>query len=228
MSDRGYIVGSGFIGGDAGRDLFSLIWADNLERNPDCCARKVVVVCARGQAPPLRQSWIQLIKCEGDLGHIRDQNEDRKTFTLEGWPATLAATALIAYNDECDLLFIEQDCLPFGAFVSKLYDEIGDGGCIMGNLSTQPCAQALMLIRHWFIPELVHGYIGKKISNRKLQGEQAFQQMEREMPGKFRRMSFGFDRDRPAEGFASQKGKVCYFQQISTAEVAELKENGLL
>jgi hypothetical protein len=110
-----------------------------------------------------------------------------------------------------------------------MYGEIRDGvGCIMGSLSTQPCAQSLFLVRHWFIPELVHGYLGKKIKEKKLQGEQAFDQMDKEMNGKFQKFSFGFDRDRPPEGLASMKDKTFYIQQISFDEVNKLRELGFI
>jgi hypothetical protein len=225
MSQR-YIVGSGYIGGDAGRGLFSLIWASNLERNPDCNACQVIIICSRNEFPPLHQEWIKLIRLEGDLGHICRDNSHKHQ--IEGWPMAVMTGAMLAYNDESDFIFIEQDCLPFGNFVSRMYEEIGEAGLIMGSLSHQPCAQSLFLVRHWFIPQFVHSYLGKKINERKLQGEQVFTQMEQEMPGKIKRFSFGFDRDRPPDGFESMKGKTWYVQQVSVDEVARLKDCGFI
>jgi len=227
MNDGKYIVGSGYIGGDRQREDFFKLWIRNLERNADFNPRHLFVVCARGQSPADERPWMTKVKIAGDLGHIC--RNDSQRHQIEGWPAALMTLMLIAYNDERDLIFIEQDCLPFGGFVSQLFSEMRDGvGCIMGSLSTQPCAQSLMLIRHWFIPELVHGYLGKKIKERKLQGEQAFEQMEKEMNGKFQRFSFGYDRDRPPDGFESMKGKVWYAQQISMDELATLKQLGMI
>lgn len=226
MNDGKYIVGSVYIGGDRQREDFFKVWLSNLERNPDFNPRHAFVVCARGESPADERPWLTKIELAGDLGHI---NAPSHKHQVEGWPTTLMTLCLLAYSDERDLVFVEQDCLPFGNFITTLFTEIRDGvGCVMGNLSTQPCAQSLMLIRHWFIPELVHGYLGKKLKEKNQQGEQAFEQMEREMVGKFQRFSFGFDRDRPPDGFASMKGKPWYLQQISLDELTKLKECGFV
>ena len=226
MTGRNYIAVSGYIGGDSGRDEMAKIWLKNLDGNPDFSPQKIVVLCSRGERPPVHCGITDFIVCKGDLGHI---NAPSHRHQVEGWPIALMTGLLVAYNNESDAIFLEQDCLPFGPFVSQMYSEIRDGvGCIMGNLSTQPCAQSLMLIRHWFIPELVHGYLGKKIACKGLQGEQAFSEMDRDMHGKFQRFSFGWDRDRNPKGYADDVGKVCYYQQNSFAEIAQMKECGLL
>jgi hypothetical protein len=226
MSDRNYIGISGYIGGDPGRDEFAKIWLKNLDQNPDFNPQKIVVLCSRGERPPIHCGITDFIVCKGDLGHI---NHPSHRHQVEGWPVALMTGLLVAYNNESDAIWIEQDCLPFGPFVSQMYSEIRDGvGVLMGSVSIESCAQALMLVRHWMIPELVHGFMGKKIGNKHIHGEDAFSQMEKEMNGKFQRFSFGYDRDRPPEGFASMKDSVWYLQQISFDEVRQLRELGFL
>lgn len=222
-----YIAGSGYIG-CPGRDALAKVWLKNLDANPDFNPEKIIIICSRGDRPPIHCSITDFIVLKGDLGHIWDNVADRKTYTLEGWPAAMLACAMIAYNNESDFIYIEQDCLPFGPFVTKMYEEIGEAGLISGNLSTQPFAQSLFLLKHCFIPEFVHFYLCRKIANRKEQGEQIFEMMEKEMTGRVRRFSFGFDRDRPPGGFESVKDQVFYVQQTSLDEQAKLRELGLL
>lgn len=227
MNVTPYIVGSGFIGGNKPADDFYETRNSHLERNGDFKPEHMYVICARGESPPDERDWITKIKLKGDLGHIcRDSSQKHQ---IEGWPMVVMTTAMIAYQNECDFIFIEQDCLPFGPFISKMYEEIREGvGLIMGNTAHQPCAQSLFLLRHWFIPEFVWLYLGMKLKDRKQQGEQAFVKMEGETSGKVQRFSFGFDRDRPPEGFASMKDKVWYLQQISVDELTKLKESGFI
>ena len=221
-----YVIGSGYIGGDQGREEFYRIWVSNLERNPDVKPAHCFVICSRGESPVDERHWIRKLELNGDLGHIcRDHSQRRQ---IEGWAADVMATAMLAYIDESDFLFIEQDCLPFGPFVSQMFRELGEEGMIFGSNSWMPSAQSLFLVRHAFIPDFVHAYLGKKIRDKKLGGEQAFKELEAEFPGKCKRLSFGFDRDRPPEGFASMRGKVWYVQQISQAEIGQLRETGFI
>ena len=222
-----YVIGSGYIGGDKGREKFYDIWAENLYRNPDVDAAHTYVSCSRNQEPPRDDYWITKIKVNGNLGHIC--RDDSQRHQLEGWACDVMLTALIAYNDESDFLFIEQDCLAFGPFVSTLQKECGEEGMIFGSNSWMPSAQALFYVRHAFIPEFVHTYLGKKIKDRKIGGEDAFKQIETEYGSKIKRMSFGFDRDRP-KGWLEEvaSGKPCYLQQISLAEITQLRNSGAI
>lgn len=216
-----YIAISGYIG-NAGRDEFSKIWLRNLDKNEDFHPEKIFVLCSRGERPPIHCGITDFVVCKGDLGHIHWPNHKHQ---IEGWPVALIAGLMVAYNCECDAIFVEQDCLPFGPFVTRMYSEIRDGvGIIMGKLSNQPCAQGLMLIRHWMIPELAAGFLNRKIKDKNVTGEDAFAQMENEQPHKFQRFSFGYDRDRPF----NVKDPVFYIQQVTTDELTSLKDAGLL
>ncbi len=220
-----YVIGSGYIGSSMAHNQFFKLWCENLFRNPDVNPSKIVVSCSKDQSPRSFPDFVQLIRVSGNLGHICRDGSQRHQ--IEGWAADVMITALIAYNDESDFLFIEQDCLAFGPFVSKLQQECGDEGMIFGSNSWMPSAQSLFYVRHAFIPEFVHSYLGKKIRDRKIGGEDAFSQIQSEFGSKINRMSFGFDRDRPPEGFDSMKqGEPWYIQQISLAEIQALRESG--
>lgn len=221
-----YVIASGYIGSDLRRNEFFNIWASNLFQNRDVNPSKTIVICSKDQEPYHRPDFIQFIKVSGNLGHICRDGSQRHQ--LEGWACDVMIGALVAYDDESDFLYVEQDCLPFGNFVSALQGECGEEGMIFGSNSWMPSAQSLFYVRHAFIPEFVHCYLGKKIRDRKIGGEQAFAEIQSEFGKKIKRTSFGFDRDRPPEGFGSMKGKVWYVQQIQPAEIDELRKHGFI
>ena len=219
-----YVIGSGYIGADKAHQDFFEIWWNNLGRNPDVNPSKTFVVCSKDQHPYYVPSWIQKLQLSGNLGHIcRDSSQRHQ---IEGWPVDMMIGALLAYDDESDFLFIEQDCLPFGPFVTKLQEECGNEGMIFGSNSWMPSAQALFYVRHSFIPVLVREYLDHKLRDRKAGGESIFAEIEKKYK-ECKRMSFGFDRDRPPGGFESMKpSDVWYVQQIQIAEIAKLRECG--
>jgi hypothetical protein len=223
-----YVIGSGYIGSSMAHNQFFDIWCRNIMKNPDLNPSKIVVCCSKDQAPTSCPHFVQLIRVSGNLGHIcRDSSQRHQ---LEGWACDVMITALIAYNDESDFLFIEQDCLAFGPFASTLQKECGEEGMIFGSNSWMPSAQSLFYVRHAFIPDFVHKYLGKKIADRKIGGEDAFSQMQNEFGARVKRMSFGFDRDRPPGGFSSMTNEPApwYVQQISLAEIKQLRDCGLI
>lgn len=223
-----YLCGSGYIGGDKARQDFYLMRNRLLDQNTDFNPTRMLVICSRAQRPPPHgHHWIQEILLQGNLGHICRDGQGNFRHHLEGWACDVITLALLAYNDESDFLFIEEDCLPFGRFVSQLQEECGNEGMIFGSNSWMPSAQSLFYVRHSFIPDFVHAYLGKKLRDRKMGGEQAFAELEREFSGKVKRMSFGFDRDRPPGGFASMRPEdIWYVQQISLEELRQLRECG--
>jgi hypothetical protein len=221
-----YVITSGFIGKELAQQKFFKVWSDNLLSNPDVNPAKIFVICSRGDAPRNCPALIDLIRISGDLGHIcRDASQKHQ---LEGWACDVMIGALLAYNNESDFIFIEQDCLPFGPFISRLNLECGDIGMIFGYNSFMPSAQSLFLVRHAFIPQFVSDYIQAKVANAKAGGEDIFANMEKRHGGGIcKRVSFGFDRDRPPGGFEVMlKDSVWYLQQITVAELEKLRECG--
>lgn len=221
-----YVISSGYIGADLAHNQFFDIWVRNLCNNPDVNPSKIFVICSKDQSPKSCPDFVQLIKVSGNLGHICREASQRHQ--MEGWATDMMIGALLAYDDESDFLFIEQDCLPFGPFVTQLQKECGDVGIIFGSNSWMPSAQSLFYVRHSFIPQFVCDYLYHKIKDAKAGGEYIFSELEKKHgAGMCKRMSFGFDRDRPPGGFESMKKEdVWYIQQIQIAEVVKLKECG--
>lgn len=170
-----------------------------------------------------------LLQLEGNLGHVGDLLNGTKKHELCGWSGAVLALAMIAYCNETDLIYKEQDCLAFGPWVDQMYADLGDKGMVFGrkmiNAPYMPCAQSLFLIRHRFIPEFVKRYIelGPENSQDNLP-EHKFAKLEAAHPQHYARLSFGYDRERPI----NFDDKVFYAQKLSRNELEELKRRNLI
>jgi hypothetical protein len=161
----------------------------------------------------------------GDLGHVHDLNNHRKPYHFCGWSISFVTLALIAYANETDFIYREQDVLAFGPWVERMYAEIGDAGMIFGKAKCMPAVQSLVLCKHEFIPEFVRLFMGTGSEQIKSnEGEIKFMRLEQENPGKFARYSFGCDRDRPLP----LKDDCFYAQHLTGDELRQIVKAGLL
>lgn len=163
--------------------------------------------------------WIEL---EGNLGHTHDLTNGRKPYEWCGWSMGFFTLAMLAYCNESDFCYKEQDCLAFGPWLDRMYSDLGNKNCVFGDSKhrdTQACAQSLVLVRHYFIPEFVRLYLGtgdERIKENEC--ELKFARLEKEHPDHFCRLSFGVDRDRPLPFDA----EVWYAQHFTESEMLEL------
>lgn len=217
-----YVIGTGFYNPSGSKaQEFYPIWYANTYRhaNPE----RVLVLANGGShmAATAPGNWVYL---DGNLGHAHDLSAGRKPHVMCGWSAAFVTLAMMAYSDERDFIFKEQDCLAFGPWVETMYHEIGDRGMIFGS-NRYACAQAIVLCRHAFIPEFVRLYMGEGSEQAKSnECELKFARLERQHPDLFGRFSFGVDRDRPIPYDA----EVFYVQQIQPGELAELRRRILI
>lgn len=217
-----YMIGTGYYEKpETPRSDFFSIWFQNTMRHAQ--PERVVVLANGGSkidgAPG---QWISMA---GNLGHAHDLSEHRKPHVMCGWSAAFVTLAMLAYFDECDFIFKEQDALAFGPWVERLYEEIGTRGMIFGDNKEFACSQSVVLIRHAFIPEFVRLYMGTGSEQEKSnECELKFKRLEQANPEQFGRFSFGCDRDRPIPYDA----EVFYAQQLSGEELAEMKRRELI
>jgi len=222
MSDRKYTIGTGYHCRPGQTfEKFYQTWWDNTHKyaNP----AKVLVIASGGNAPKgFPGSWLKL---QGDLGHVHDLNNHRKPYHFCGWSMAFITTALVAYMNETDFIWKEQDVLAFGPWPEKMYAEIGEAGMIFGSARIMPAVQSLVLCKHWFIPEFVRLFLGSgSEQDKENEGEQKFVRLEKQNPKLFARYSFGYDRDRPF----NMKDPVWYAQHLSGKELTMLVKAGLL
>lgn len=164
---------------------------------------------------------------DGDLGHVHQfigKKLPAKDNELSSWEASVLTLAMHAYTNECDFIFLEQDCLAFGDWIGQLYKELADAGkqMLFGKSRCMPCAQSLFIVKHRFIPSFVAEYI--IAGNNHRLGEDKFVHLEKHNPGAVGRFAFPFDRDRPLDYTLP----VWYGQKFSCAELENMKTLGLI
>lgn len=153
-----------------------------------------------------------------------------KPYSLCGWSASVLTLALLAYQNETDLIYKEQDCLAFGPWVERMYSELGDGQMIFGkkheSAPFMPCSQSLFLIKHAFLLTFISDYLalGTDADHGNLPETKFVRIEEKHGTEKIKRISWGCDRERPIPYDAD----VFYCQQIQPDEMQELKKRGLI
>ena len=225
---RPYIIGSGYFSRGKLTDAegFYRVWWKNKMRFSQ--PKRIIIIAHGGcYASPtvMRECPADWIHLDGDLGHIHQLVRGEKPFNYSGFTMTLLTLALLAYQDECDLFFCEQDMLAFGPWPATIYGECGDAKVCYGTGQMMPAFQSLMLIKHEYIPQFVHNYLGAGIERSKEnEGEQKHARLAKEHPNDYRTFSFPFDRDRPLD----LSLPVFYAQQLTAEELTMLKNSGLL
>lgn len=214
-----YLLGTSYFTRDAKRDeWFYLLWlANNMACKGDWRLQTIEVAGSKIPA----SIGVQL---KGDLGHQSHIVDGKKPYRFCSWSATFAALAMIAYCDESDFIYKEQDCLAFGPWVEKMYEDLGDGGIVFGKQANGDATVSLALIRHSYIPEFVSWFMGSEAENTHENcAELKFKRYKESNP-MARYLSFGFDRDRPLDYAAP----VWYAQKFTPAELLKMREEGLI
>lgn len=222
MTRHTYHVVTGYHA-STGKDALFKTWLDNTLRYSH--PKRITVVADSGSVVPFNHEILLNINLSGNLGHFMELVEGKKPYALNGWSGAMLVGAMIAYCDESDMVWKEEDCLAFGPWAEKMYDELGGAKAIWGSCSFMPCEQSLFLVMHDQIPEFVQHYLDGPPQNRSGEfGEDKFKRMEENFPEKYRRFSFGCGRDRPIPW----DDEIFYFQQAKREDVEEAIKRGLL
>ena len=225
-------IGSSFYdkgkNGDEFRRAFAQLWYYNTMAAQPKPER--VIVISEGGSKPFCAEGVDTVNLTGDLGHCEDLVYGRKPHAHSSWSISMCAAALLAYDNETDFLYKEEDCLAFGPWVEQMYKDMGDGVMVFGAKHTSPpwmaCSQSLFLVAHRFIPTFVVCYLAAgNDRDRHNLGEKKFETLEAKFgKDKIKRLSFGVDRERPIPWDAP----VFYAQQFTQAELDEAKRRGLI
>lgn len=223
----GLIIGTGEY---KQHEFMRKLWDANTDTRRQGMPRYDVVRIAVGcQFAERIDAYGQNIMLKGNCGHVGDLLSHAKSHDLCGWSSAVLALAMIAYCNESDFIYKEQDCLAFGPWIEQMYSDMGDRGMVFGRPMQSepwmPCAQSLFLIRHRFILEFVMRYLelGTDADVTNLP-EHKFVKLEAAHPQHYARLSFGYDRERPI----NFDDKVFYAQKLSPSELNELKKRNLL
>src|ERR1700722_19775710 len=133
---------------------FSKLWYTNTKKHfPNS---PIITICVDGNYPAYESN--NTIKLSGNLGHVGDLLHGRNTYTHCGWSAAVIAGVMLAYCNETNAAWKEQDVLCFGSPQYQMERQLCDGGIIFGASQLHACAQSLFLIEHSYIPEFVRLY----------------------------------------------------------------------
>ena len=227
-----YTLGTGFHdhGGQECYRNEARRWFVNTRRftNP---VQTVVVSQGASIWPNEAREGVEVLSLNGDVGYVQDLIQRRKPHHFNGGECAIMTLALIAYTNETDLLFQEQDCLAFGPFVERMYSDLGSGGIVHGPEMRQHrgfIGFSLFLIRHSFIPEFVRYYLGTESGASEVSLETKILRMDNSDPSNWKPLSFGYDRERPI----NFDDPVFYFQPVvdrhNPPELVALRVKGLL
>jgi hypothetical protein len=215
---------------------FANLWHDNTEKYMPSAEKhlitQIVVLGNGGTYPGVfnRVRRYSGVTVNGNLGHVHDLIHGKKPYEFCGWSANVITAAMLAYSDESDLIYKEQDCLAFGPWIEQMYADLGDGKMIFGRKMKGPpwmqCGQSLILIKHDFIPAFVASYLsmGRDGDIHNLP-ERKFERLEEKFgKGIVKRLSFGYDRERPI----NFDDPVWYAQKFTAQELDELRKRNLI
>lgn len=227
-----YLLGTGYHEGSLKDYEFIFKWAQNIERY---ATPKPTIVMTMSTGPiavdcsDFLTCDFRSISCNHNLGHVGHIIHGEKNNQLCGWSASFIGLAMVAYNSGLDFVFQEQDCLAFGDYIGQMYRDLGEyGQMVFGAKMTSPpfmsSAQALVLIKHGYIPTMIRNYIVQGPDGLASLPEQKFSGIEEMDWPHVRRLSFGVDRERPIVWDAP----VWYAQKFTSDELEEAKHRNLL
>jgi hypothetical protein len=236
-----FLIGTSYFNGgscDSFAARFMPVWAASIARQAATQKPKKVIITGVGDSckPAVHQPLHDIcevlwVPSEENLGHVENllgKREPKSDHQYCGWSTDILTLALLAYRENADLVFCEQDCLLFGDCIGRMYRDIGNRGMVFGSFiengrHRMECAQSLFLVRHWCLPRFVHDYIslGDDRDVSRLP-ENKFAKMEKTWPNLYGRHSIPGDRARPIRLDVLP----CSYQQITPEELEWLKQKG--
>lgn len=220
------LIGSGFYASsqsdfDKKVDFYMTKWLPNV-------GDRDVVIVDNSEAPvPKLESTgrVRVIEVMKNLGHVGDwvdKPERGVPPLLLGWSMSWILPAQIAYCEGRDFIYQESDCLAFGFWEKRIYQDAESKGLqmVFGDGSKwSSTEQSLMLIRHGFILEAIRLYMSILQPDSVLLPENKHELTERENPSKIGRHSLPGGRNRPIPFGAP----AWYAQKFTDEELAQLK-----
>jgi len=175
----------------------------------------------------LSKASLRHLKFNHNLGHVGDWI-GRPSPKLLGWSMSWIIPAMIAYSEQKDFLYIEQDCLCFGNWLETLAKEVRDRN-LKAAFGTAPfsiaaCEQSLFWVRCDFIPDFISQYIAIPESDSEKLPEQKFQELLMRPDSWIATFNLKVCRSRPLP-FDST---AWYAQKFSIEEMSELRARKLV
>jgi hypothetical protein len=218
-------------------DLFEIWWNNTISTTMRTVPEKIYIINSGGNMPEekKRGDWIDL---NYNLGHVCDCMPAGRMpgkHAICGWSMGVLMGAFLAYSNNCDLVYKEQDCLAFGPWAEALGSVLRDGVKITtGKLSSDlpfKVEQSLFGVKYDYLLPFVYQYLNIPEADYITVPEHKWLHLiENVWKEKFAYLPFGYGRQRPV----NYKDTVFYVQhdpvsrKISEAEFNKLKQNGLI
>jgi hypothetical protein len=161
---------------------------------------------------------IKVLETYDNLGHVGDYIHNRKHGRWCGWTSAVVFGMMHAYVKNVDFIYKEQDCLAFGNYIQRMYNDCEGFDIAYGSCRVMGVAQSLFLVKRNAIPDIISSlaYDEDKVVLPEIKFAR--------LPVKQTRLSFGYDRDRPWNPTDSE----FYIQQISTQDFTQLEAHNLV
>lgn len=213
-------------------DFFD-IWYHNTMKY--CKPEAIYVLNVASKVIPREKYDTKWIDFTFNLGHAHhlDKN-DYPHKKIGGWSMSFMMGCLLAYSNDSDLIFKEQDCLGFNNWVAQLYADAKseDVSAVVGrqqDATGQILEQSCFLVKHELLLPFLVSYISVERNDGGpgfLRTEGKFRYvMDNFLPGKIGHTTMGYGRARPDK---FDKDENFYMQKIQPHEVKQLCELGLL
>lgn len=213
-----YVIGTGYFdNGKTSADFFKT-WMTNTLRF-SVPTDIVVVNAASKPLASLGGTWLNMMH---NYGHVKAMAPGEK---YGGWWLGFMMSALTAYHHDADFIYKEQDCLAFGPWVDRLYEDGRTAHVVVGRFNHKyRIEQSLVLVRRKFIPELIMMYLSINDTDVNLRPELKFLQIMSTRPGCMVCTSMGCGRNRPIP----YNDKCFYAQKLSASELGFLASRQLI
>lgn len=217
-----YVIGTGYYGTKPEHAMFFNTWMRNTLRYTKAVKENIVVVNAASQpASSFGGTWLNMRR---NYGHVKQMPEGEK---YGGWWTGFMLAAMHAYHHGCDFIYKEQDCLAFGPWVERLYEDQRNTGAkvLVGRFKHKyQIEQSLVLVMRKAIPELLRVYMNIYETDVALRPELKFLRIMKRFPKFMQFMSMGCGRNRPIP----YRAECFYAQKLTPQEMKNLYTQGLI
>lgn len=219
-----YVIASGYSEGKLGADVCRRFYPLWLSNTFETSYPEHVYIVTAGVGLPVHDARVVQIPGAVNLGHVHQMEHGPQ---LGGWSMGFVIGCMMAYHANADLIYKEQDCLAFGAWVERLYHDGRDADVVTGHHNVNGdgkglLAQSLVLVKHHALLPLVARYLAISKCDKELITENKMEQALQGM--RWAKTSMGHDRSRPI-GYDALP---FYAQQLTFDEIKELSHRGLL
>jgi hypothetical protein len=215
----GYYKGNNIMYSGYKKDDFFDIWYKNTRKFTD---NRIYVINIDGEFDSEKYSNLEVVNLQENLGHIGDLIKN-KDYDLSGWTLSILIGLLLCYNNKCDFLYKEQDCLFFGS-IDEVYRQLDYKKCKSLSYKFENwLEQSFFIVKHEFILTFVREWLNILEADYNILTEDKHNLITNKYPNDMKFFDFGYGRERPFQIIEN-----FFLQQPKIEEMEILKKNNLI